>query len=71
MTTKDGILTSELKHLEAKAVYEEVYDLMAILHHPTHPIVLEIASLLIPVLINLKEFYDAERYARFLYDNLI
>jgi hypothetical protein len=43
---------------------------MAILYDPIHPVVLKIASLLISVLINLGEFFDAERYARFLYDCL-
>jgi tetratricopeptide (TPR) repeat protein len=55
---------------EAKAVYEEAYNLMTIAHYPNDPIVLETANSLIPVLIQLQDFDDAERYARFLYQEL-
>jgi hypothetical protein len=58
----------QAKYSEARTVYEECYDLVAIAYYPDHPQVLRIATLLIDILIQLKEYYDAERYVRILYE---
>jgi hypothetical protein len=54
----------------AKAAYEETYELMDDTHGPNHPEALKIISLLISILIELREFKDAERFARHLYNSL-
>jgi tetratricopeptide (TPR) repeat protein len=54
----------------AKAAYEETYELLADAYDPYHPKALKIVSLMIPILLDLREFKDAERYARQLYDSL-
>jgi hypothetical protein len=53
-----------------KYSYEATYELLADAYNPYHPEALKIVSLLIPILLDLREFKDAERYARQLYDSL-
>jgi tetratricopeptide (TPR) repeat protein len=53
-------------NIGAKAAYEETYELLAATDS-YHPKALKNLGLLIPVLIELREFEDAERYARQLY----
>jgi hypothetical protein len=56
--------------IEAKALYEEVYNSLVETFYPDHPIVLRSANKLVEVLISTKEYYDAERYARVCYECL-
>jgi tetratricopeptide (TPR) repeat protein len=67
---KGKILQSRRQFKECKAVYEEACNLMATFHYPDHPIVLKTANFLVQVLIQLKEYTDAERYASVLYECL-
>jgi glucosamine 6-phosphate synthetase-like amidotransferase/phosphosugar isomerase protein len=56
------------KRTEAKAVIEETYEYVSISYHPEHPLVLEAGGKLIEILYLTGDYYDAERFARVIYD---
>lgn len=70
LCAKGKIYFLQLKFESSKSVCEETYNLVAEAYNPTHPMVLSAANLLITTLIKLKEYYDAERYARICYECL-
>jgi tetratricopeptide (TPR) repeat protein len=55
---------------EAKIVVSESYNMIIEKYDPTHIDVLRIANLLVTILIELKELYDAERFANVIYESL-
>jgi tetratricopeptide (TPR) repeat protein len=55
---------------KAKAVFEEAYIIVSEAYSLGNPMTLEAANLLISCLIELGEFYDAERYSRMCYECL-
>jgi hypothetical protein len=71
LNLKGGVLTILLKYDEARIVFEEAYNLVIEEYWVDHPIVLAAASSLINILIKLKEYYDADRYARITYECLM
>lgn len=60
----------ESRLLEAKAVLEDFYKLVAVAYNLILPQVLYAGSKLINILIPLEEYEDAERYARICYECL-
>lgn len=67
---KARIFYYQFKYKEAQLVYEEMYNALVEVYQPDHPKVLAAANQMIQNLIDLKEFGDAERYARISYDCL-
>jgi hypothetical protein len=67
---KGRLLSTMLKFDEARKMFEDSYNLMAETYDPSHPKVLAIGSLLINILIEKKEYYDAERFSRICYECL-
>jgi tetratricopeptide (TPR) repeat protein len=67
LTSKGSYLTFQSRDKEAKACYEEGYEIMSALHSLDHPVVLEAAKHIITNCMNLKDYYDCERYARVVY----
>lgn len=49
---------------------EEAYNLAVVAHDPAHPQVQEAAGVLIEILIEMGDYYNAERYAQVIYSNL-
>jgi hypothetical protein len=67
---KGSNLDRQFRKKEARALFEELYDLVAIAYYPDHPLVLRAANMMINVLIDMKEYESAERFARICYDCL-
>lgn len=63
-------LQTQNKLQEARAIFVECYERMSAFYNPIHPIVIEAGNYLIKLLIETKEYEDAERYARICYESL-
>jgi tetratricopeptide (TPR) repeat protein len=61
LCAKARLLHDQSKFVESRTIYEKVYDMLANLYHPDHPLVLKATNHLIGCLIIAKEYYDAER----------
>jgi hypothetical protein len=70
LTKKARGLSAKIDYIGAKAAYEETYDLLANAYDSYHPKALKNLRLLIEVLIQLREFEDADRFVRQLYNFL-
>jgi tetratricopeptide (TPR) repeat protein len=70
LVIKGANFNRQKNYNEAKIVYEELYNLVAEAYYVDHPLVLTAANCLIGVLILIKEYEDAERYARITYECL-
>jgi hypothetical protein len=68
LTRKGSFLGGQLRDKEAKAYYEEGYEIISTLHSLDHPLVLEAAKNMIHNCMDLKDYYNFERYARFVYE---
>jgi hypothetical protein len=66
-----GIYHGSNEREKAKSIREEAYMHVNETYNPEHPLVLEAAGQLIGTLLNLGDFYNAERFARICYDALI
>jgi tetratricopeptide (TPR) repeat protein len=61
LCAKVRLLHDRSKFVESRAVYEKVYNMLANLYYPDHPLVLKATNDLIECLIIAKEYHDAER----------
>jgi tetratricopeptide (TPR) repeat protein len=57
------------KLTEAKATIEEAYMLVSEVYDPEHPLVLEAGGKLVEILTSKGKYYDAERFARVVYES--
>lgn len=55
-------LYRQFKFGEAKSAIQEAYEIVIMASNPTHHLAYKAANQLISVLIQLKEYYDAERF---------
>jgi tetratricopeptide (TPR) repeat protein len=71
LTLKGLCLYTTLKFDKVKIIFEEIYIIMSSAYFPDHPKVLDKVKFLVAILIEMKEYIDAERYARVCYECLL
>lgn len=70
LLSKSRLLFAVNKFCQAKIVAEENYRLLTDAYDSDHPFVLEAGNQFVSILTANKEYYDAQRFARILYDTL-